>query len=382
MKKTGIKVLSSIFALSFTIACGACGGTGLDSSSKDRTVIKFWPASNQYTAESISQIVKEYNEGQGVKDGVFVQADLTKVDISSNHFSVCPENVRNQTDILTVTDRTIFYGAGYASGSFYADLSELAAKEELRTKDENGNYYLSFEDYIPSAINRYYFNRETREAGNPQSGSLYALPFGSNPSVLMYNETYFENANINIISIKEDLIEQERLFGLRAHGNIRANTTHIGNFSFGELKYRVNQELLLESVGAEVLAKNEEGNIVFSRHKFGKGLVYFLNFPMEYNLFSEKNAFTDTDWYKIYRIAASEVLKNRLFVSNNPQICTTLHKVTDKNYIVCAINYSDRLQKTEFVIKDGWTIKTIDGEKEEIGKCDGAFYELVEKSEE
>lgn len=202
MKKVGIKVLSAVFALSFAAVGAGCGETGGTATGK--TVIKFWPSSNQYTAKTISQIVKEYNEGQGVKDGVFVQADLTKVDISSNHFSVCPENVRNQTDILTVTDRTVFYGAGYASGSFYTDLSVLAANETLRTKDENGNYYLSFEDYSSPAINRYYFNRETREAGNPQSGTLYALPFDSNPSVLMYNETYFENANINIISVKEE----------------------------------------------------------------------------------------------------------------------------------------------------------------------------------
>lgn len=176
------------------------------------------------------------------------------------------------------------------------------------------------------------------------------------------------------------LIELERLFGLRAHGNVRANTAHVAKFPFGELKYRVNQELLLESTGAEILARNEEGNIVFSRHKFGKGQVYFLNFPLEANLFTERNAFTDTDWYKIYRTAASEVLKDRLFVSNNPQICTTLHKVTDKKYIACAINYSDRVQKTEFVIKDGWKLKTIDGAFEELGKCDGAFYELVGES--
>ena len=203
MKKILFKAVSALLAVCTAFACSACGGT-TDGQTEGRTVIKFWPSTNQYTAKAVASLVEEYNDGQGKTDGVFVQVDLTKTDVSPNHYSICPVSVRNQTDILTVSDRSIFYGAGYASGSFYTDLSALVGDESLRTKDSERNYYFDTDDFADVTLNRFYFNRETKEAGNPESGSLYALPFGSNPTMLIYNETYFKNANVNIISVKEE----------------------------------------------------------------------------------------------------------------------------------------------------------------------------------
>lgn len=206
MRKNIIKTITagilSVCALAFSFGCGEQPG------SNDRTVIKFWPSANQYTAKAVNDLVKEYNDGQGKIDKVYVQVDLTKTDVSSNHYSICPTTVRNQTDILTVSDRNLFYGAGYNSGSFYSDLSSLYSDESLRTKDANGNYYFSLEDFSENAINRFFYNRETKEAGDMSTGTMYAVPFGSNPTLLIYNETYFNNCNINVISVgEEDLTE-------------------------------------------------------------------------------------------------------------------------------------------------------------------------------
>ena len=175
MKKILFKAVSALLAVCTAFACSACGGT-TGGQTEGRTVIKFWPSTNQYTAKAVASLVEEYNDGQGKTDGVFVQVDLTKTDVSSNHYSICPVSVRNQTDILTVSDRSIFYGAGYASGSFYTDLSALVGDESLRTKDSERNYYFDTDDFADVTLNRFYFNRETKEAGNPESGSLYALP--------------------------------------------------------------------------------------------------------------------------------------------------------------------------------------------------------------
>lgn len=201
-------------ALSLTLAgaaltgCGKGGDSAAESSGSsetgDREVVKFWASANQYTTNAMNELVNTYNEGQGVLDGVYVQVDLTKTDVSSNHYSICPENVRNQTDILSVSDRYIFSGASYSSGSFYTDLSELYANEELRTRDADGNYVLDLADFSEPVLNRFYFNRETGEAGNMETGTLYALPQSGSPTLLIYNEDYFKQMNINIISVAED----------------------------------------------------------------------------------------------------------------------------------------------------------------------------------
>lgn len=203
MEKIVSKVLVTTLLVG-TMAATLMGCGGSSSNAGDREVVKFWASVNQYTTAAMKEVVDTYNEGQGKLDGVLVQVDLTKSDVSSNHYSICPENVKNQTDILSVSDRYIFAGANYASGSYYTDLSALYQQEALRTKTKDGEYVFNLEDLSDSAVERFYFNRETGEAGNTETGTLYAIPQGSSPTMLIYNEDYFKGANINIVSIKEE----------------------------------------------------------------------------------------------------------------------------------------------------------------------------------
>jgi hypothetical protein len=123
-----------------------------------------------------------------------------------------------------------------------------------------------------------------------------------------------------------------------------------------------------------VLAVNESGNPVFTEHTYGNGKVFFLNMPLELNLSSKAGAFTDTDWYKIYKRAGEKVLATKPICSNNPQVGLTLHKVSNEKYIVCAINYSDKTQSTDFCIQEGWALEPIRGEVNQVYKCDIAMY--------
>ncbi len=209
MKKRTVRLMSKIMsaallATTFVTGMTGCGGSG---NSGNREVIKFWASVNQYTTAAMKQVVDAYNDGQGKLDGVTVQVDLTKSDASSNHYSICPENVKNQTDILSVSDRYIFSGASFASGSYYTDLSSMYKNESLRTKTKDGEYVFDLNDLAESSVDRFCFNRETGEAGNIETGTLYALSIGSAPTVLFYNEDYFTEADINIISVKEDELE-------------------------------------------------------------------------------------------------------------------------------------------------------------------------------
>lgn len=187
---------------------------------------------------------------------------------------------------------------------------------------------------------------------------------------------YEDGATLLVTYDGGSLIELEEVYGIKPHGNVQTKGMHKGEFEFGTLDYYVTHELMVESVGAKVLAKNEEGNIIFTEHQYGKGKVFFLNMPLELTLSSKAGVFNQTDWYKIYQKAGEDVISKKVLVSDNPQIGTTLHKETENRYIVCAINYSDETQDTCFEIKDGWELKVIHGDIEQISKCNAAFYYL------
>lgn len=202
MKSSIKKLLAIIAVLVITLSLFVFAACDDNVDAGDRTKITFYPAGGNQSA-AMKNLVDQYNKTQGVIDNVFVKADYTQVDASSNHYSMCPTNVENVADVLTVSDRYVFYGAGYASGSFYTDLSAMYNNSDLRTKDADGNYVLDLSIFAEDSLNRFYYNRETGEAGNPQTGTLYAVPYGSNPTFLMYNKDYFDEENINIISVKE-----------------------------------------------------------------------------------------------------------------------------------------------------------------------------------
>lgn len=210
---------------------------------------------------------------------------------------------------------------------------------------------------------------------------MYLVP-GASKWAIMYKHTwdqlkskiYHDGATLLVTYDGGSLIELEQVFGFRSKGMIRTRGKHRAKFDFGSLDYQVDAELLVEPTSALTLAVNENDNPVFTVNQFGKGKVFFLNMPLEMNLSSKSKAFIQTDWYKIYRQAAADVLSEKLVTSANPQIGVTLHKESEDRYIVIAINYSDTIQDTCFTIKNGWHLTAIRGNLNTIDKCDAAFF--------
>lgn len=170
----------------------------------------------------------------------------------------------------------------------------------------------------------------------------------------------------------------EEFTGLISNGIVKSNTSHTAHFEFGDLDYTCGAEMLAESKTAEVLARNEEGNIVLSRNKYGKGYVYFLNMPLESNLAVKYNAFNDTGYYKIYSIFAKPFVDAKIVSADNPNLGVTQHKVNDNEYIIAVLNYSDETQNCELNIADGWKLNSINCDGKAVGKCDAVFY-IAEK---
>ena len=197
MKKKLIALaISSILAATCLVGCGGGGDDGAGNGER----ITFWGITDQYTSSSYSQLVDAYNAGQGKIDGVYVKYS-PKTDSSANHMSYCA-SARGTVDIIGVSDRYVFNNI--AQG-FYTNLQDYIDDPSTYTKNADGETYFSVDNYATGNIDRFRFNKESSEAGEGED--LYALPLVANASVIYYNEDYFTQNNINIISVTEEELE-------------------------------------------------------------------------------------------------------------------------------------------------------------------------------
>ncbi len=206
---------------------------------------------------------------------------------------------------------------------------------------------------------------------------------------VMFKQTYdylidrVENGGATLyISADNGLLtEFERIFGLRSNGVFRGfkNSVMEMKTADGEfaLPFSGEANIYLESIGADIVGKNNEDNVIFSKYKFGKGTVYFLSFPLETMLWDKPGSFNEANqkpYYRIYSEIGREQIDKKICVSNNAFIGVTEHMINDDEAIIVAVNYDDKTHKTEFKVKDGFKLETLYGDANEITKCNGAIY--------
>ena len=219
----------------------------------------------------------------------------------------------------------------------------------------------------------------------PES-ELYLLPAVTGWSVM--DQSFFDaildrvkkGASLYISYDGGHFTRFEEITGLRSRGIVKSRKAHRARFTFGEVSYRVESEMLLEPRGAGILAQNEEGNPVFSRHVFGKGAVYFLNMPLEKTLAETCDAFNGTLWYKIYEVFSEDLRRKEPVSSGNPVIGLTIHPLEEGKLFLAALNYGDREEDAELRPAPGWTLSPLAGSGERIPGCDAGFY-LLGKTE-
>ena len=177
-------------------------------------------------------------------------------------------------------------------------------------------------------------------------------------------------------STNGSLTEFERIFGLKSLGNKKGGALHRTLLDGEEIKYYASYEYLLESVGAEVLAKNEQDNIVFSKNKFGKGWVYLINFDLEAYVAGVTFGFdpeVSSKYYKFYEVFGEEIKSSYILNSLDPRIGVTQHKENDDSYIINVVNYSSQDIDFKYTLKDGFELEILYGTLDKIPHCDGLF---------
>ncbi len=149
-----------------------------------------------------------------------------------------------------------------------------------------------------------------------------------------------------------------------------------GSVNFGEeiIEFSRNKTFQLESDGAEIIATGENKTPEIAKNKFGKGEVFYVNFPLENMLLNESNAF-DKNCYKIYENFFESEIKSKAVVTKNPKIALTLHNANDKTY--CAvINHSDQEQKLDLIFNGKTLDQIILGDGEVLKPFETAIFTI------
>lgn len=172
------------------------------------------------------------------------------------------------------------------------------------------------------------------------------------------------------------LTEFEEFTGVRVEYSSKSGNR--GSFIFKdgtELTYTRTHSYVLKETRAEVIARDERGNPVFTVASYGKGRVYLLNLPLESMLLNQVEAFTN-DYYAVYQEVFSAQRNSKMVVSEDPFVSVTEHHLQDK-HLVCIINYSNEERRLRLKIGMEWELQNVlYGNAEIIRACDSVIFEM------
>ena len=145
------------------------------------------------------------------------------------------------------------------------------------------------------------------------------------------------------------------------------------------ISYR-GKQIYLAPTTAEVLARNEEGNPVLLKNKYGNGTIYFVNFSPENIAYDDPGSFERYQYHKIYEAVAGDIAKSKPVISKNPNVFTTVNPEDENTAIVTVLNYADKDLAFEATISDAWGIsEVLYGSLDKLPACDGAILRVKKK---
>ena len=166
--------------------------------------------------------------------------------------------------------------------------------------------------------------------------------------------------------------KREEVFGASVISS--EDTYDSGTFTFNGsvIPYERYCKVGIEPTTAQVLANDGNGKPIFTVNNFGKGKIYYLNFPLEDMLSRQNHAF-DGGAYKIYEYVLKELLEKKTVRKLNSKV-----GVTENGSIATFINYSNEPVKTGLYLQNGKRIGHIfRGNPDYLEPCDGAVFEII-----
>ena len=145
--------------------------------------------------------------------------------------------------------------------------------------------------------------------------------------------------------------------------------------TLGEHKLPISTEYFYkpETISADVVGRDEDGEAVFFKNKFGEGYIYTMTLPLESYMASTPKIFHAPNapaYREIYKEIARAANIEKLCYSSDPFVMLTEHYGDDGEIYVFAINYHNRATKAHLSIKDGYIAETLYGPQLQNGSIE------------
>ena len=148
----------------------------------------------------------------------------------------------------------------------------------------------------------------------------------------------------------------EKWTGLRILGHEKVENAIEFDLQESVLKIERSQKLLVENIAAQIVAKDQEGNVVIAKKQYGKGLVLFVNAPLE-TFYTQSYYPEKTNLYKIYGSFFEG--KKEIFAIRNQFVFKTVHKLNHEKIGVMLYNFNEDNTELEFSIDNQYTIEKV-----------------------
>ena len=211
--------------------------------------------------------------------------------------------------------------------------------------------------------------------------AVYFMPsvHGSGPLYSKYYEQLLkkvENGAVLYVSNADAFFNRrETVFGSAVISSEDTYSSGTFDFNGDTVRYERYCRMVLSSTTAEVLARDDCGDPIFTVNRYGKGRVYYLNFPLE-DMLCRGNRVFEGNAYKLYESVLKEVLEKKTVRKLHPKVA-----VTENGNIATVINYSNEPVKTGLYLQNGKRIGRIfRGNPERLDPCDGAVFEIADNS--
>jgi len=297
--------------------------------------------------------------------GVFWWCGCEETNVEAPPYSWCM--LEREQGLLDVAGQPKQVLLAYQSFSKWLETfgKELpAAKKDAvcilsRDQDHWGVAYMSYALAKQAHINLQFNYSEMR---NLPEAEVYMLPSLTGMNV-MCKETMdqlvqrvYDGATLYISNDNSFMAHFEKLTGMHVVNSMKPSESGSVTWNGEEIPFNRRKRSYLESVGAEVLAYDNLGIPALTKHAYGQGIVYYVNFPLESMLLGESMAF-HTNRYKIYDGIFAEVKKQQPVSVENPFVGMTCHyESTGDLCYVALVNYSNEAQAVGMGINSGYEL--------------------------
>ncbi len=133
--------------------------------------------------------------------------------------------------------------------------------------------------------------------------------------------------------------EFEELTGLRVRTSRKAEKAGCFQWEGSGMPYHSPHSFDLVPTRAEVLARDDRGEPIFTAASYGSGTVCFLNYPMEEELLREEKSL-DRPYFRLYEAAGRRAFEAHEFNRTNPNVGVTFHRGDGGESYAVLINYT------------------------------------------